>query len=280
MADENNAPAKQGATPEDVSEHYSAQGNPAPEAPPSKKPEEPKKEDEKPAAEAEEESPPSVEQSGDEADEGPDVNAPLDEEVWGSTGNEAGDSVLTVLQNSGIDPEDAKALMYDAMLEGKPENIDRAALAEKIGEANANLVMIGVRQFLADSTAKAEAINTTVYDAVGGQENWDAVTTWAREAVDEADLQTYRSMIDAGGVQAKLAAQDLLGKYNAADTNTTLDIPANKELAGDSLAVQSGRSLNKAEYYAEMSAANKRGATPAEIQEIKDARARGRAQGK
>ena len=55
-----------------------------------------------------------------EADEVATEGAPkdLDKGVWGDTGNDIGNSVLGMLQESGISTADAKALMFDAVQAG------------------------------------------------------------------------------------------------------------------------------------------------------------------
>lgn len=283
MADEKQSAVEtQGAAPDQVSPHYQETGNPLPPETPATKPKEEAAADEndeqkKPAEDGEEDNPPSNEQTTEDDPED-EASDELDVETWGDTGTEVGNDVLMVLQNSGVSTEDAKALLYDAMVEGKPENIDRDALVEKVGKANANLIMIGVKEYIREGKDKAEAINTTVHDAAGGKDNWEKVTTWARETLPEETLNEYRGMIEHGGMQAEMAAKDLLGKFNAADTNTTIN--NTDEVAGDNLKVDGARELTAREYHKEMKAANDRFATPAEIQEIKDARARGRAKGK
>lgn len=160
---------------------------------------------------------------GDEQEREDDVEGKaLDTDVWGSTGDEVGDSVLQMLQNAEMSPDDAKALMYDAVKAGDPSKIDKEALIEKVGKAKANLIMAGVENFVTKNAANTAAIVATVHEAVGGKENWEKVTPWANEHMDKELLADYVEMIDAGGAKAKFASQEMLNAYNSFKGNTSL----------------------------------------------------------
>lgn len=206
-------------------------------------------------------------------------NKPLDTAVWGSTGDEVGDSVLELIQNSGLSVEETKALMYDAVKAGDPAKIDRDALVEKVGKAKATLILAGVENFVNNSKAKAQTILTEVHGTVGGEANWKQVTEWAKANVAEAELAQYRTMIDAGGAQARFAAAELAAKYNGDSKNTTLTTAKTTEILGDGKPPSDIKPLNKADYYKQINAAYARGATQAEIDQINAARAAGRAKG-
>ena len=293
MADENTTPVDkglnaQGAAPADTGEENSGNGAPAPAAPPRNKAEakaaNPKPEDkgkETPKSDDEKAAEAAAAKEAEDAEKAKEAaeaeNKPLDTDAWGDHG-ELANSALTLLQNAGMTPEETKALVFDALQAGDISKIDRDALVEKVGKEKTTLVMAGFTSFLNDAKAKAETILKDVHTTVGGEDNWKAVTTWAKENVSEADLAEYRSMIDAGGAQARFAASELASKYNGDANNTTLDAGA-QEITGDSKPQSSGRTLSKLEYVAEMEKAHDNGASPAVIEEIKAARARGRAKG-
>ena len=203
----------------------------------------------------------------------------LDTTVWGSTGDEVGDSVLLVLQNSGIPVEDAKALIYDPLTEhGDPTKLDKDALIEKVGKANANLVMAGIENFVAKNNAKNEAVLKDVYEVAGGKENWDQVAPWAKEKLSEADRKDYADMLDAGGAKAKFAAQEIIRLYNA-DTNNT-SIGKTTTLEGESAAGDQGEAITRVEYAERMDKLHRTGkASKAAIAEVQRARERGRKKG-
>ena len=203
-------------------------GNPVPQAAPAKdpKPEGEKKPDPKP------ENKPEPKPEGEKKEDPPDPNAEddkaLNSEVWGSTGDETGDAVLQLLQNSGVTPDEAKALLFDGVKSGDLTKIDRAALEKKVGKVKAQLIVSGVTSFVTSQKSAAQAIVTTLHEEVGGKENWDAVAKWANAAIDADTLEQYKGMINAGGVQAKLAARAMKEAYEGDSKNSTLN--AKKEV--------------------------------------------------
>ena len=278
-------PNTQGATAKDLNPAETGEG-PAGPPPESNKPpaeEKPKAdekpEDDKPKADEGDQETSDDQKTGEEDnpdDKGDDT--PLDTDVWGTTGDKVGDSALTLLQNAGVTVDEAKSFMFDAVKAGDPSKIDEKALVEKVGENKANLILAGVRDFISRSAAKAQTILNEVHTAVGGKDNWDAVTTWANKAVPEGDMQDYIRMIDAGGAQARFAAKELSDRYNADSNNTSLN--ANAEVPADGAADTKGRAISKAEYVDELAKLYDSGRyTPAAEAEINAARARGRAKG-
>lgn len=202
----------------------------------------------------------------------------LDTDVWGSTGDEVGDSVLLVLQNSGIPMDDAKALIYDPLTEhGDPTKLDKDALVEKVGKANANLVMAGIENYLAKNNAKNEAVLKDVYAVAGGKEQWDQVAPWAKDKLSEADRKDYSDMLDAGGAKAKFAAAEIIRLYNEDPNNTS--IGSTTTLEGDTTAGDQGEAIGKREYAERLQKAHRTGAKPSEIKAIQRARERGRKKG-
>lgn len=201
----------------------------------------------------------------------------LDTEKWGSTGDETGDSVLLLLQTSGVDPDVAKALLYDAVKDGDPTKIDRDALIEKVGKVNANLILAGIENFTNKQHARVAAIVTEVHSAVGGEANWTKVKAWIGTNVPEAKRTELAAMIDEGGAKAKFAATELLSLYNADEKNTSLG--STTRIEGDAKAPNSGRAIDRRTYAQELEKAHRNGAKPAVIAEIQAARERGRKRG-
>lgn len=286
MAEENTTPkaaAAQGAGEADLNPSEGGQGNPEPKKPDNKPPEPEQTPEEKAEAEAkakaEAEAAAAAEAEGNEEgnEEGNDEK-PLDTDVWGSTGDEVGDSTLTLMQNADLTVEDAKAIMYDAVKAGDVTKIDKDALVEKVGKAKADLILAGVENFVSRAKAKADTILKEVHTTAGGKENWDQVTTWAKENVPESEMAEYRELVDAGGAKARFAAQELMSRFNADDNNTTLNADS-AEITPDTKAQSQGRKITKRAYAEELMKAHDRGASPAEIEEINAARRRGRAAG-
>lgn len=252
-------------------------GNPAPKAPEARAPKagatigeqeaEAKAEDESTAPEAE----------ATESDD-----KPLDVAVWGDTGSETGNAVLTLLQNSGVSPEDAKALLWDAVQAGDVTKIDRDALVEKVGKTKAHLIMTGVTGFLGDREAAIAEVKATVHGAVGGEDNWNTIRDWAKTNVKADELADLSDMIDAGGVKARLAAQELKSRYETGNgtlpgENTREAVPNRGAPAPKAL-----EPLTASAYVKQLEALNKEhfGNPPSNLrQALLDARQRGKAVG-
>lgn len=145
----------------------------------------------------------------------------LDGDVWGSTGSEVGDTVLLKLQESGITPDKAKALLYDAVKAGDPSKIDKDALVKELGEASANIVLTGIDNFIKENAAANEAVLKAVHEAVGGEKNWDTLRDWAKANLKPEEITEYIDLIDQGGLAARMAAKDLNERYEKAG-NTSL----------------------------------------------------------
>ncbi len=202
----------------------------------------------------------------------------FDESVWGTTGSEVGDSVLRLLNDGGVDPDQAKSLMYDAILAGKPEDIDRDALVEKVGKARATLIMAGVNNFVtAQANAQAAQV-AAVHEAAGSKENWETMLPWVN-SLPAKQAEEYSALIDQGGLQARLAVRDLVGKYNADPKTKSL---AATEIVGDASAGAKGRvdGISHSEYGRQLLILNKRNiATPAALADLKARRAAGKKAG-
>ncbi len=207
-------------------------------------------------------------------------NDPLDETVWGSTGDDVADSVLTTLQNAGVSPDEAKVLLWDAVKEGDLSMVDMGALKEKVGDAKATLIMAGVTSFVEKQAVRNASIVKDIESVSGGEENWKLMAAWGKENLPEADLTEYRTMIDTGGAQARFAAGEIARAYNADAANTTLDTAgAAPVVEGDGGPGQPARATTRAEYVTELDAAHRGNPTEAALQEITSARHRGRAKG-
>lgn len=181
----------------------------------------------------------------------------LDADVWGSTGDDVGDSVLQLLQNSGTTPETAKALLWDAVQAGDATKIDRDALVEAVGKTKANLIMAGMENYVGNIAKRAAEVTQLVNEAVGGNDNWKAIRDWAKENLSENDMLDYADMIDKGGRKASLAAKDLKEQYEAAGhtfaESTTQVTPSGKPKP------EVIEPLSKREYFEALDKLNKSG---------------------
>ena len=181
-----------------------------------------------------------------------------DYDSWGETGTDVGNSVITVLQESGLPADKAKALLYDAVQAGDPSKIDEAALAEAMGSAaQARIVVSGVKSHIKEIADKAESIKQSLYGVVGSEDNWKTLSAWARENLSETDLADYIEMVGQGGRKATLAVRDLMEQYEEAgntsfDTSTVTPKTAKKTKS-------SIVPLSRREYYDQMELAARQG---------------------
>jgi len=179
-------------------------------------------------------------ENSEDKGEGNEDATELDVSVWGDGGDDVANSVLLTLQNANVSPEDAKALLWDAVQAGKPEDIDRDALVEKVGKATANLIMAGVENVVGKRKTIQAEVRKTVNEAAGGADAWDKVAEWANKNMSTEDLDGYRDMIDGNNPKARaFAAAEIVKAYNAAPANTALNVNQTVEgdggVAGDSV---------------------------------------------
>lgn len=181
-----------------------------------------------------------------------------DYESWGDTGTDVGNSVLTVLQESGLEVGKAKELLYDAVSQGDAALIDEAALAEAMGSAaQARIVVSGIKSHVNDIKSKAETIKQSLYAEVGSAENWETLSKWAREHLPEDELAEYIELVGQGGRKAKLAARDLMEQYEEAGNSTltnTTTVPRTAKKANNDV-----QPLSRKEYFDAMDKAQREG---------------------
>ena len=201
-----------------------------------------------------------------------------DASVWGDTGSDLGNSVLGMLEDSGISTEDAKALLFDAVQAGDVTKIDVDALTAKVGKNAATIILSGTKGFIAENAANNEVVITDVHAAAGGKDNWDSAAAWAASNMEADTLAEYRPMIDKGGAAARFAVSEILAAYNADGENSTI-APATPRAEGDSVSPPASTATTRAEYFAAFEKAHRRGASTKEVAAIQADRNRGRAKG-
>ena len=202
----------------------------------------------------------------------------LNTDVWGDSGSEVGNSVLGMLQESGVSTEDAKALMYDAIQAGDVGLIDKEALTAKVGKNAAAIILSGTKSFIAENAAKNEIAIKEVHSAAGGKDNWDAVATWASKSLPESELSQYRPMIDKGGASARFAVSEIMAAYNNAPANSSITTNTPR-VEATSTSPPARTAMSRAEYVAALDKAHRKGASNKEIATIQAARILGRKQG-
>lgn len=134
-------------------------------------------------------------------------------------------SIIDVFKERNVDPGVLDTVFAKALQTGNVEDIDQKALQAALG-ASANLVLGMARKVADDNRRATEQAIKEVHDASGGKEAWEAMAAWANnlaatDAGFNAKLATYRSMIDAGGEQRRLAVRALKETYMN-DPNVTV----------------------------------------------------------
>lgn len=256
-----------------------------PEAPADEKPVDvPAEEAVKPDAAVEPETVPEepaeepLEDAPEDASDDAPKDVPLDTDVWGDSGSDVGNSVLGMLQNSGVSTEDAKALMYDAVMAGDATKIDKAALTEKVGKHAAEIILTGTKAFIAETAAKTAEAVKAVHAAAGSKDNWDKASSWASKNIPEETLAEYRPMIDSGGAQARFAVSEIIAAYNKAPQNSSISTTSTR-VEATSTSPPARTAMSRAEYVAALDKAHRKGASNKEIATIQAARNLGRKQG-
>lgn len=154
--------------------------------------------------------------------------------TYEKTGDVGLDMALDFVGKLGFGPEDAAMVAA-----GKG---DFSLLRAKLGALGDKAA--GYENFLAlaekshadgaaKAAAKVKADTEAIHSAVGGPENWAAISKWAGENADPAERASINAVLKEGGFAAKLVAQGLAERYNRA--SGTVVEPANaiaKDAAG------------------------------------------------
>ena len=212
-----------------------------------------------------------------EADDEPE----LDTSVWGDgEGDDVTVSLLTTLQNSGVKPEEAKALLFDAIQQGDPSKVDRDALVEKVGKHKATLIMAGVENVTARIQHQIKQTTEVVHSAAGGRDNWDKARKWAQSGIQESELNEYRDMISKGGKQAEFAVAQIVKAYNADPKNTSLNAKATTIVGDGGGKADPRKGISRNEYYTRKEKLHRRGRpSQAQLAELRELRNLGKKQG-
>lgn len=92
----------------------------------------------------------------------------------------------------------------------------RAVLSAKGAPGWEQYVALGEKAFNANKTsgeAKAKADRETVYKVAGGEEQWNAIRTWAGANATPEEKAEVNAQLNAGGASAKMAVAYLSGLY-------------------------------------------------------------------
>lgn len=152
----------------------------------------------------------------------------IDDAEWMTTDSKEFNASINLMKAAGMTPAEAGAIFDDAAQTGDLSKVDHAALVEKVGEDQASLIMAGFTKYVeSEGQALLERVNK-VHDSVGGSENWQKMTQWARgkakgDTEFRGKVEGITEMMNSGGIlQAELAAKELMSMYNADKGNSTI----------------------------------------------------------
>lgn len=152
----------------------------------------------------------------------------VDEAEWMSTDNKQFNASLNLMKAAGMKPAEAAELFDEAAQTGDLSKVDREALVEKVGEDQAELIMAGFTNYVETEGQAILQRITKVHEAVGGTENFQKMSVWARgKAKGDTEFRNTVSaitdMMNSGNeYQADLAAKDFLRMYNADSGNSSI----------------------------------------------------------
>jgi hypothetical protein len=114
-----------------------------------------------------------------------------------------------------VEPSDS----FNAITEASNEFADSGQLSDETFKSleDAGLPRDLVEAYIQGQQALATSQANAVYDAVGGEESYKAMSEWATENLDQASQDAFNQIVESGSVeQAKVAAQGLFSQFRSA----------------------------------------------------------------
>lgn len=180
-------------------------------------------------------------------------------------GDPSADAIVDIFKEAKIPVNQAKEIFAAVAETGDLSKMDTKKLTELLGESKAALVQIAAKDYFNKFTAQTQETVNSVYDSVGGKENYTKVQSWARQraASDEAfanQMQELNALFDLNKSAALMAAKELVKMYESDPKNSSLEI---KKVEGDAAASTQtpGTKMSRVEYFHAMEAAQKKGDT-------------------
>lgn len=136
-------------------------------------------------------------------------------EAWPDLGSDAGNGLIGLLDGKATEA-DVNEIFGDAWASGDINSVNVEKLTELVGERNARTCLTLAETHYKDVVA---SVTTTVFDAVGGQEQWGVLANYLNSMPTEK-REGYMSQISKGGDATAFAAKALLNDYNSNPNNT------------------------------------------------------------
>ena len=131
------------------------------------------------------------------------------------------------VEKAGLDM-DALSAEYADKGELTPESL------EKLGKAGITPEM--VNSYIAGQTAQSDAARAALLGPVGGEEAYTDMVAWAGDNLEDADINAFNKVLEAGDPSAvKMAVENLHTKYTAANGSEPARQLPGKQAAGASV---------------------------------------------
>lgn len=127
------------------------------------------------------------------------------------TGNEVLDSAAALVSKAGFDP----IALHNELENGLTQET-RAQLEGKLGKEQTSVLIRSVSSEIETQRNKVKETLSSVHSTVGGEQTWNSIVEWSRTeeaGLDPKAAEEYNAMLNAGGVQAQLAARALKEAY-------------------------------------------------------------------
>lgn len=118
-------------------------------------------------------------------------------------------------QSEPLEPSDS----FNAITAASNEFADSGQLSDETFKSleDAGLPRDLVEAYIQGQQALATSQANAVYDSVGGEESYKAMSEWATENLDQASQDAFNQIVESGSIeQAKVAAQGLFSQFRAA----------------------------------------------------------------
>lgn len=106
-------------------------------------------------------------------------------------------------------------------------------MEEKMGKAQASILLQGIQAEVTKATESQEEADKAIYEAVGGQENFDAAATWIQSEdsgwTDE-EREDMNKLLDMGGNISQWAAQLMMIDFSNAGNPTVVPVPTKPDI--------------------------------------------------
>lgn len=106
-------------------------------------------------------------------------------------------------------------------------------MEQAMGKAQASILLEGIKAQVAQADAEAAENDAKIYEAVGGQENFDAAADWIRSEESgwtDEERDDLNKMLDMGGNLGQWAAQVMMIDFTNAGKPTPAPTPKAPEL--------------------------------------------------